>query len=1564
MAFDLTDCQFSGPALPEPFVKFELEKELGRLALLNKTTGDEGKKLKDDWAAYRRKLYALSTSGGPLRVRNHVIEPLLPLLGYENIEDGGEVQTRETLESGGTLLLSADRSAQLRVWSTAFDEDLYAPSQRGHAWRFSHTRVAQRVLLATGERVGLLTNGIHLLILISDPARPDSTITIPVEGGWKRSREIPDSFRLVLALSSPNGIAALPEIVEKARLQQARVTKELRVQARQAVERFIQEVLDNPANSLWFASHPDRDALAKQLWHEGLFIVYRLLFIFKLESTDDPARSFSFASTSLWRNTFSPSTALAVFARKVLDTGANTGTMLEHGIRSLFRMFEDGIECTELVVKPLGGALFGQGATPNLSQLTWGERAVALLFDKLLWTAPKRGSTSRERVHYGPLDVEDLGRVYEALLELEPGISIERMCRLRRSKLEVVVPFAQGEKYKAGGDKAEDGRRKTDVPKRKAFLNEYKDTKLSGLASLATSNGDHRTGLQSEQMLSAGGTLYSDGSDEARRGSDCIEYSGRSRPDGIAGILPLSEHRSRQPDGTGDPDSNSTSPLLSDDRTNWTDTTVDINPVDDDESADEEIEDELNPSASRRTSTVVEWIEEIPPNRFYLRVGLGRKATGSFYTPHSFVRFLIQETLGPQADERSPRDNPDPLALLKLKVLDPAMGSGHFLVEACRYLGDKLYEACRLCDDIASTLEHKADAAKSDVEKQKLIEQALVMRQRVVDLPDPDDELVRYLPSRSAEGEASGFSQKRAEALCRRLIATHCLYGVDKNPLAVELAKLALWLESHAEGMPLTFMDHRLVAGDSLSGPFWDKLIFRPGKPSEPIENLFHQGLNLKLSETLRKAVRKVQELDATLGASVADIQHKVSVKAELDRALTPFRIAAAAWSGGVMLGPNACDDTAYGQLLQTIANTGELPEMIENVKLRMMIARGLGVGEIPAKREAICAVIEGGKCVPALAYDLAFPEVFYPSGQPWGREGFDAVVGNPPWDTIRKNEDQFFGGHDFTFLDPPTKREKKAIKERLLSIGTIKSSFESLVENLLSRDRVNDVLFETHKAQVNGQLAGRGTYDDYMLFAELSTKILRKNGSIGMVFPSAFHANEGATGVRKLYLEKTALKSCYSFENRRKLFEIDSRFKFALVIAQAGRVSESVSCAFYLHDDEWLFGDRTQRPPLPYSIEFIKKTGGEYLSFLELRTNDDLVVAEKCFSKGESFGDVCERLQIKLSQELNMTYDAHRFTPTVDILPNGEDPRDPEVAKRLWNMGYLVLHEGKTFWHFDDHWGERPRYLVGISQLVEQKDILVCSTYFRLAYRAIASSTNERTAIFSLLPPLTTCGHSASIEKDPEKRRSLNVLYIIAISNSFCFDACLRLSVAANVTKYLLNLTPIIITQIQSFLSHSALRLTCNHAGYAPLWTEQLGPTTWREPSGRPPLSWPVLQSADERWEVRSAIDAVVAEAYGLTRDQYEHVLSTFSHSSYKNAPVLCLAKFDELKTLGLDAFTRKYDPYHDIPLNESLPKPVIELPGVVTAEDGGRVAEEGASNNLVLSNDDPGLKKKRKKS
>jgi hypothetical protein len=185
---------------------------------------------------------------------------------------------------------------------------------------------------------------------------------------------------------------------------------------------------------------------------------------------------------------------------------------------------------------------------------------------------------------------------------------------------------------------------------------------------------------------------------------------------------------------------------------------------------------------------------------------------------------------------------------------------------------------------------------------------------------------------------------------------------------------------------------------------------------------------------------------------------------------------------------------------------------------------------------------------------------------------------------------------------------------------------------------------------------------------------------------------------------------------------------------------------------------------------------------------------------------------------------------------------------------------------------------------------------------------------------------HKAAIETQLRARTNGYALALAAVLNSFFADWQVRQKAGSTVSSFIFRATKIPETlKAQSLLSHSALRLTCNHAGYAPLWREQLG-EAWREAGTA--FTWPVLSGDDQRWAVRAAIDAVVAHAYGLTRDQYAHVLSTFSHSSYKDAPRQCLAAFDELQQFGLEAFTQKHDPYWDIPLNENLPQPVIDLP------------------------------------
>lgn len=1349
---------------------FELETALSKFGLLPKTTGAEGQALRASWDSYRRKLRELAVRGGALRVRNHVVEPLVERLGYARLAPADQVGTREGAERGGDLIVTADGGAQLRIWCTDLDEDLAAPARRGAAWRYSHLRIAQRVLLASGERVGLLTNGTELHLLVCDPARPDSEIVIAIDPSWKMSREVPDSYRLVLALGSPAGVRAIPDLIDKARLQQARVTKELRRQARQAVERFVQEVLDHPENHGALGEHTDRARLARDLWREGLITVYRVLFVLKLESSDDPARAFSFASTSLWRSTFSPSVALAKPTRAVLDAGAETGHWLEEGLRALFRMFAEGLQCTELNVQPLGGALFGPEATPILSRLWWGEHAVANLLDRLLWTETKTG---RERVHYGPLDVEDLGRVYEALLELEPGIASEPMSRLRRQKLEVVVPLAQGEKYRA--------------------------------------------------------------------------------------VSAASE-------------------------------------IDDDDSVQDADDDDDAAHATGR-KTRVEWIEEIHPGQFYLRVGLGRKATGSYYTPHPFVRFLVQETLGQQIAERSPQADPRPAAILGLKVLDPAMGSGHFLVEACRFLARALYEACRLCDDRVLAAERRAEEARTTAEREAAFAEAVEHRQRLAALPDPDQELVRYLPSRAPEGQESGLSQRKAEALCRRLVAVHCLYGVDKNPLAVELAKLALWIESHAEGLPLTFLDHRLVLGDSLTGPFFEHLLMYPGSRTL-MDDLFTHGLRQRFTGALGEALKHVHDIEA---------------------------------SAGVMLGPAACDDGAYARLVRSVGDTGGLlADFAGEPRLRAMIGRGLGVEAVPTAAGDLIAFFVRNRTASALPYDLAFAEIFSPLGMVAERRGFDTVVGNPPWDAIQFKSKEFFASFDFEILNAPTKRERSEIERRLLADTRCRDLFDNHVQLFEQQKRANDAIYKYQKVEVEGDLAGRQV-DSFRVFMERNASLLGPTGLTGVVVPSAFHANEGATGIRRLYLEQMALRCCYSFENRRKLFEIDSRFKFALVVASQGGPANQFSCGFYLHDDEWLF-----QPDeiLSLSLDLVRAFDPAYLTLPEFTDQEAVPIFRCMYERAIRVKDFFAEMGLELKRELTDRDSEHVVLdgPLVPRSWSEVDAEGGDVSRAI------PVIKGEDIFQFTDRYTKRPYGAVATSKVAHVLARQQGMGYFRMLLRKIASSTNERTVVAAAIPPGLMCHESIQVDVTPNRRPYAWSLAWLAVANSYSFDWAARQLVGANLNLFIIERLPFVCrSDERAFLVHGALRLVASHEGFERLWREELG-VAWRE--RREPFSWPVLAGDEERWQIRASMDAVVADAYGLSREQYARVLSAFSHDSYRRAPELCLARFDELRAVGLRGFTAKYDPYWDIPLNENLPQPVIDIP---LPEDAAAVREQG---------------------
>jgi hypothetical protein len=1166
--FNPRDCDLAGPAITEAFLRD------GLLDIVHPPQGPD-----PGWIALR----------GTLQ-----IPKLAKAFGYDRPIRQDSTTTREGAEDSGWTF-PGPNGQSLRVWLVPSNIDLDGPDGPGRACRYSPMRIAQRVLLATGERAGLLANGAVLRLLLSDPSRSDSHLSVDT-AEWSQAAAPPDSFHLLKTLVGAGSLARLPLILDAARLHQAKVTTELKRQAREAIAGFI--------NAL-----PSRNVVqAATLWREGLILVYRLLFILKLESPAGEGVGFSFASAKLWRDSLSPTRALGPLVRRHLDQAHDTGQMLESGLKWLFSAFRDGLRCSELNIEPLGGALFGSDTTPLLDQLKWGERAVAILLDRLMWIPSSRGG--RSRVHYGSLNVEDLGSIYEGLLEQEPGIATEPMTRLRRGKIEFVIPAAE------------------------------------------------------------------------------------QAPDIEAGD-------------------------------------------------------------------------------FFLRNGSGRKASGSFYTPQAFVRFLVRETLDPEIAVRSPVDDPHPDRLLSLTIIDPATGSGHFLVEACRYLGEALLDACKRCDELG-------------------------LHDRIAALPDPDRTLAAYLPSR-------GYSEARARAICRRLVAVHCLYGCDRNKLAVELAKLSLWLESYAEGLPLTFLDHRLIHGDALTGPFFGSLTTLP-VTGGPLDSLLAQGVAERLAIGLAKARDLVAELDASIGRDLADLAMKQAAKGSLDALLHPLRMLARAWTGAAMLRDRDSDDI-WLELANHVADTGWWPPTLTARQHRLVEPD-------------------------AIAWDLAFPEVF--------PKGFAVVLGNPPWDVVLPNTKDFISNFDPSILDPGSTAQRSKIEKSIMARSDVAAAFDAYRTVFERTKRIAKRLYRHQRVRAGGETTG-GNLDLFRLFAERNMELAAADGSIGVLMPSAFHANEGTTGIRHLYLRQADLRWCLSFENRRRIFDIDSRFKFDLVVARKPGPTETLRCGFYL---ECIEDAANKDKIMNYDLAFLERTGGASLTPLELRDAGGLGVAETMFASPVRLGEWCVEHHIRFGNDLHMTADAGCFQAA------GTAP--------------LVLHEGKTIHQYTDSWGSAPRYSVAPEAL--KSAVAEAAGHSRLAFRDIARSNDERTMIACIAPPGSVFGHTATVEKAPWARDIMHSLVLCALFNSFPFDWLVRQKAATHLSLYLLNPLPIpdFTEKERKLLTSAALRLSCSRAGY---------------------------DTPD-----RAAIDAVVAHAYGLGRGQYEHVLRDFSHRSNLDAPKLCLAAFDAI--------------------------------------------------------------------
>lgn len=519
---------------------------------------------------------------------------------------------------------------------------------------------------------------------------------------------------------------------------------------------------------------------------------------------------------------------------------------------------------------------------------------------------------------------------------------------------------------------------------------------------------------------------------------------------------------------------------------------------------------ELTPEITAGTTPDTWRMGFIGDNESSKTTGSVRKLTGSYYTPPSLVSELIKSTLEPVIEKKIENSTERRKDLLQLKVLDPACGSGHFLLAAARRIADEILKSDKRTDDL-------------DVSSRK-------------------------------------------HAL--REVVQNCIFGVDKNPLAVELCKAALWIEAVEPGKPLTFLDSHIKLGDSLVG-LLDPAVLNEGIPKEAYKPL--TGDDKDICASLRKESKTNQKWQKDLlydTKSVSEFYKSAENFYKMpENTLTESQQKQANW--------NAFLESPIRQveLLQANLFVGAFyaEKQKDNSELVPISQDIIGVKNDQIKPGLKDYVEHLSTANTFFHWYLEFPDIMQ-------KGGFDVVLGNPPWERIKLIEKEFFASKSPSIAGAKTKAErerkiKKLGEEDATDAETVLYS-EYLIAKRGAQAASNYIR--------NGNkffYTGIGDINTYPLFAELCYRLVSPTGRAGIIVPTGIATDDTTKTFFNELVASKRLTSLFDFENRKKLFpDIDSRLKFSLLTMSGEKVVDDKSeFAFYLHKAEDL-GERGRR--------------------------------------------------------------------------------------------------------------------------------------------------------------------------------------------------------------------------------------------------------------------------------------------------------------------------------------------------------------------------------------------------
>jgi len=478
-------------------------------------------------------------------------------------------------------------------------------------------------------------------------------------------------------------------------------------------------------------------------------------------------------------------------------------------------------------------------------------------------------------------------------------------------------------------------------------------------------------------------------------------------------------------------------------------------------------------------------------------------------------------------------------------------------------------------------------------------------------------------------------------------------------------------------------------------------------------------------------------------------------------------------------------------------------------------------------------------------------------------RGGFDAIITNPPLEIFKPNGKEFFEEYsDLVSKKKMTIHDFKKEQAKVLKDPEIR---EAWLEYLSSFPHVS-AFFRTSPQYRNqiGIVNGKKVGSDinlYKLFTEQCYNLLREGGECGLVIPSGIYTDLGAKQLREMLFTETQVTGLFGFENKKAIFEgVHRSFKFVELTFEKGGKTKSFPAAFMRHEVSEL--DRFPREgAIEISGDLVRRISPYSLSVMEFKDKIDVRIARKML-KFPLLGEHIEGTwNLKLTREFDMTNDSHLF-------------------KTEPGPGCLPLYEGQMIHQFDHRFAE-PRYWVDetegratiLGKTVDNDQLLDYQS-FSVGFRDIASNTNERTMISTNIPP-TFHGNkipTIRIFVNSGKRyiSDYEQIFLCSVWNSFVIDFFLRTKITTTLNFFYIYQLPVprLTEDYETFkkIVKRAARLICTMPDFDEL-AREVGLNGYQDGATAPA----------ERARLRAELDGIVAHLYGLTEEEFAHVLSTF---------------------------------------------------------------------------------------